>query len=248
MQTLPVTPIGQQSVVQAIIEEIKQLLINGTLKPGQRLPTEQELAEQLSVGRGSVREAMKMLAAMGVVEIRRGDGTYIVKSVSPAIVDPLIFAVLVEEGDTTHLFEFRAMVDIGYCKLAAQKADEEDFARMASAVQALETYWQAGGRDSKRLAELDLQFHYAVLEATKNPLVIKVGQLLISMFSASIQRAIIKAPESVEETIRHHRRLLETLKSRDLNAVERAVMDGLRMWKKRLELNGTTEKGGENRL
>lgn len=188
----------------------------------------------MGVGRSTVREAIKILAAMGAVEVRRGDGTYISEGVAPSIIDPLLFAVLVEPKNAPDLFEFRLMIEVGYNKLAAAKANEEDFARMEAAIQEMETYIAKGGQDNELLANLDLKFHAIILEATRNPLIIKIGGLLNTMFLESLRQAN-STPEGVQWTLVRHRYILEILKSKDPSKVEEAITTSLSGWKRSIK-------------
>ena len=97
--------ISNESVVNEIIKRITDSLKNEDLKPGDKIPTEIELMETLGVGRNSVREAIKMLSAMGVLEVRRGSGTYVVTKVSSAILNPLVFNLIIEPKTNNDLYE-----------------------------------------------------------------------------------------------------------------------------------------------
>ncbi|MEM7798299.1 MAG: GntR family transcriptional regulator, partial [Chloroflexota bacterium] len=114
----PFQPKPRPNAVNDVIEAIQQALQSGQLQPNERLPSETRLGEQLGVGRGTIREAMKMLKAMGVVEVRQGDGTYISNRISPNVINPMLFAILLEAENIEILYEFRRMIDIGYCEMA----------------------------------------------------------------------------------------------------------------------------------
>ena len=94
----PVRLTDKESIVQKIVGEFRNALVTKTLKPGDKMPTEIELARKFFVSRNMVREAIKMLVALGVVEIRRGEGTYVTKNISTPVVDPLIFNLVLSGG------------------------------------------------------------------------------------------------------------------------------------------------------
>ena len=108
------TAIGRPSVVNLVLERVKDALISQELKPGDKLPTEMELCKSLNVGRTSVREAVKMLEALGVAEVRRGDGTYISETLNASSLNPLIFALALQSGTNAELVELRLLVEIGF--------------------------------------------------------------------------------------------------------------------------------------
>ncbi len=229
--------VKRKNVVEDIIENFKQALIDGEFKPGQRLPSEPELSERLGVGRSTIREAIKILAAMGAVEVRRGDGTYISEGIAPTIIDPMLFAILVEPKNATDLYEFRLMIEVGYNKAAALKADETDFAKLEAAIAEMEAYIADGGQDTDILADLDLKFHNTILAATKNPLIIKVGGLLNTMFFDSLRQANA-TPDGVQSTLARHRHIVEILRRKNPDQIEAAIAENLSGWKKSLESAG----------
>ncbi|NJN54092.1 MAG: FadR family transcriptional regulator [Anaerolineae bacterium] len=225
LNAFPAT-IQRPSAVDDVIRMFQEALIRGDLQPGQRLPAEARLGQQLGVGRGTIREAIKMLGAMGVVESRQGDGTYICDSISPKVINPMLFAVITESRDVKHLYEFRRMVDVGYCVLAAEKATEEDIVHLETLVQEMEDYRESGQRDVERLVEMDFNFHYALLDATQNPLMSKIGHMIMEMFRETIRRSV-STSGGVRWTISQHRRLIEALRTRDPIQVREAVILGL---------------------
>lgn len=226
--------VQRPNAVEDVLEAFQEALIQGRLHPKQRLPSEAKLGQQLGVGRGTIREAMKMLSAMGVVESRQGDGTYIQDTISPKVINPLLFAMLIEAENVHDLYEFRQMIDVAYTQLATEKATPDDFARMESIIDEMIQYRESGKRDTTELAELDLKFHHAVLDATKNPLVIKIGQMLTEMFRETVRKSV-GAPGGVRWTIRQHRHLLDAIKSGDLEQVKQAVIYGLDVSRTRQE-------------
>lgn len=233
-KTTPANPAKRTSIVEDIIERFKQDLIHGELHPGQRLPSEAELSQQFSASRGAIRESMKMLAAMGVVDIQQGDGTYIVDKTSSTLLSPLVFAILLESGMTTELLELRSLIQVGYCQLASHKATESDWQNIEQAMRAWETYAQLPDRDVERLARLDLDFHYAILEATHNPLVIKIGRTVEEIFFASI-RTTLSRMDGLGRGIEGHRRILEAVKAQDDTKIHCAVLFSLEYWGKEVE-------------
>ena len=100
-------PLSTGSVVEQIIRRLTEALSNRELQPGQKIPTEMELCESLQVGRNSVREAIKILVAMGVLEIRRSEGTFVCRGFSSRMLDPLVYGLILEGGGSGKLIELR---------------------------------------------------------------------------------------------------------------------------------------------
>lgn len=224
--------IRQPSVVELIIENVKQALIRGELHAGDRLPSENELAQQMGVGRSAVREAMKVLSALGVVDIRQGDGTYIVDKPSSALLSPLVFSIILERGLDVELFELRNLIQVGYTELAAQKATEDDLARIEAAAEVLEKYTSMPNLDKDYATQLDLAFHYAILDATHNPLVIRIGRTVEELFFSTIRSALIG---NIDWALKSHRRIFEAVRQRNVSAIREAIEFSLLRW--RAELN-----------
>lgn len=226
--------ISRRSVVDTIVEEIKRSLLKGTLTPGQKLPSEQELSSQFGVGRGSIREAMKMLTAIGVLDIRQGDGTYVTESIPTTVLDPLIFSLISSNGTSEQLLELRKTLEIGCAELAAEKADNAAFERMEAAIDALEEYAASGEGDPATLAELDIAFHRAIFNAAENPLLVKVAETVIVLFESSISRSIA-GPGGIDRAIQHHRQTLVALRERDPEKLRAAVHTALRGWEDHMD-------------
>jgi GntR family transcriptional repressor for pyruvate dehydrogenase complex len=112
-----IRPLNREPVSSSIMNLITDYILSKDLKPGDKLPTESEFSQQLGVGRNSVREAIKMLSSLGVIEIKRGLGTFIAKSISPTIVNPLILALAFEQGTSREIFELRLLIDTGAAEL-----------------------------------------------------------------------------------------------------------------------------------
>jgi len=217
----------KKSVVQKIIGEFRNSLITGALKPGDKLPTEMELSRKFFVSRNAVREAIKMLVALGVVEIKRGDGTYIMKDISAPVIDPLIFNLLLTGGTPKELLELREMLEIGMLEMVLKKVTEEDVRKMEKAIELLEEDYKRGETDREILREHDLAFHYAFADATRNPLIVKIAKTIWEMFRASIEKAVYSRPE---DTVRRHRMILEAVKEKDLEKAKKAIYLSLEKW------------------
>lgn len=222
------------SIVEQIIDHFAQKLIRGELQPGQRLPAENELCLQFGVGRSALREAMKMLEALGVVTIQQGDGTRIVDKPSSALLSPLVFAIMLETSVTGELLELRSMIEVGYCQLAAQHATPADWERIEVAAATWEAAVRAEPRDVEALTTLDLQFHFALIDATHNPLISKIARTVEELFFASIRTALSQVG-GLEWGVEGHRRILESIRGGDPQEIHQAVHHSLAYWGETLQ-------------
>jgi GntR family transcriptional repressor for pyruvate dehydrogenase complex len=231
--------IQQRSVVDTIIETFKQALIAGELKAGQKLPSEAELVQQFGVGRSAIREAMKVLQALGVIRIQQGNGTYIVDKPSPMMLSPLVFAVMLESGMSNELVELRSLMEIGYCELAARNATDDDWGRIEAAAQAHADYASQPDPDIERLARLDLEFHRSILDASHNALVIRLGHAIEDLFFASMRKAYIAVAENREKSVRFHQEIISAIHANDPVKIHRAIETSLIYWREQVKKLGT---------
>lgn len=219
----------EHSLVEKILLHFKNALISRELKPGDRVPTENSLVESFGVSRTAVREAFKMLAAIGLVKSREGAGTFIAKSVTPLVIDPLVFSLIIG-GETPHeLLDVRKMIEVGILEVLFDKATKEDIEKIARANSELEKHEQSGA-DLDQLAALDLEFHYAFAEATHNPSIVKIARTIWDLFGASIKRSVLH-----EKASAHHQRILQAIIEGDREKAREAIRVSLEIWEKHRE-------------
>jgi GntR family transcriptional regulator, transcriptional repressor for pyruvate dehydrogenase complex len=172
-------PIRHPRLYERILEQILTLIRNGEWKPGEKMPTAKELAEQLGVGQSSVREAMSALKAMGLVEIRHGEGAFVRETQGDTTIQPLAMLLLMERDRALEAMEVRRFLEVGAAGLAAKNRTSEHLARIRKALEEMEN----DCRNERLGDETDWQFHYAIVEATGNSFLLR----LINTISDSLQ-------------------------------------------------------------
>jgi GntR family transcriptional repressor for pyruvate dehydrogenase complex len=220
-------PVGKDSVVSLVITRIKEALVRKDLRPGDYLPSETELTKSLGVSKSSVREAVKMLQAMGVVEVRRGQGTLVRQHPGPDYISPLVFQLIMEAGYPDDLVELRLMFEPAFSVMAMERATDEDRERIREAMERLERSVQSGSP----VAEEDIAFHLAILKATKNPLVTRIGETIFQLFQPSIN---VSMTHIAARAVQDHRRIFEALCSGDPARLRAAVLKSYDGWKESL--------------
>jgi GntR family transcriptional repressor for pyruvate dehydrogenase complex len=229
-----------ESAVDRVLNVFKEALITGRLVPGDRLPSEIELSQSLSISRGSIREAMKILAAFGIVEIRRGDGTYIAKSDHKVIFDPLLFSLILSNANVKELVELRELMEFAIVKLIIDNAgDAELHSIERTIVQMEELIERYGEIGVDELVQSDLDFHRALGDAAQNRLVEKIYDFVMDFFTPSI-RITHENERGGRKALFHHQKIYATLKSRNVEEAIEAVEGSIVAWK---ELSHTM--GGE---
>lgn len=221
-------PIRNGTVSKIVMERIKEALINRELKPGDRLPTESELCSSMGVGKSSVREAIKMLEVLGVVESRQGDGTFIAASIPENSVNPLVYQLLIDYGSNADILELRSMFEPAYTLLAMRNANEDDLREIRRVSEEFRRKVEAGTQQ----ADDDLEFHLAVLHATHNPFVIRLGVTVMQLFRASIGVSMRQIPE---RAVADHKRILDAFLAGNEAALSEAIQSSFEGWKAMME-------------
>ncbi len=221
------TPLQQGSVVLLVIERIKQALINDELAPGDYLPSETELTRNLGVGKSSVREAIKMLQAMGILEVRRGQGTKVREHPSEDALNSMVFQMILAKGVTKDMLDLRKMFEPAYTVMAMERATPQDLDRIRASVRDLEKALESKVQDSR----YDLAFHMAVLHSTHNPLVIRIGETMMELFDASIETSMRTLPEVA---LKDHKAILKAIEEKDEAAVREAIRVSSKSWETNL--------------
>jgi len=225
--------VDRRSAVEIVIDTVKRLLIEEKLKPGDLLPTEAQLSQSLGVGRGSVREAIKILSAFGITEIRRGTGTYIAGSVSKNVFDPLLFNLLIANGDKSEIIELRRLVEIGIVELIIKNAPDEDIRKLEDQYHNLEEMIESGTAEIEELSKSDLEFHYTMAAITGNQLVNNIYRFIAEIFAPTMHG---------EYALEPHRMILEALLRRDLNHAIEAIEKHTEVWRRLMERDSGNEE------
>lgn len=223
-----VTPLGQVSVVNLVIERIKEAIISQELKAGDYLPTESELVANLGVSKTSVREAIKMLQALGVVEVQRGRGTRIRDDIGGDLLAPLSYQMLLARGTVQEILDFRLMFEEAFTVMAMDRATPEDLERIAATVTDLEK----AIAENRQTVREDLAFHLEILRTTHNPMVVRVGETIMELFKASIGHSVRHHPDVA---LRDHKAIFEALCQKDKTKLRKVIQGSFQAWERSLE-------------
>ncbi len=220
---------SRESAVDAVVNRFRELIAQGKLKPGDLLPSEGALAEAMGISRGSVREAMKILSALGVVEVRRGDGTYVSTGMGRTLLDPFLLRLMLSAPDRRQLVEFRRMMEFDVARAAHRNRTDQNVAAVNAAVAAMETALTHREADSAALAELDLAFHRALGQATGNVLIAQLYEFILQYFEPSI-RETYDQPGNAARAIGYHREICRALSDGTEQELLAAVEESICGW------------------
>ena len=171
--------LNSESVVQRVINCLTDAMLTKQLKPGDKIPTEMELSESLGVGRNSIREAIKILVYLGVLEIRRAEGTFVCEGFSESMIDPMVYGIILDKTDDyENLMELRELIEVGVVHLAMQKYQEKELKDLENHLFVLKEEIQKGLGNIDAIFEAYNQFHDAVSAMGYNPLVDKINKVV----------------------------------------------------------------------
>lgn len=225
-------PLPKGSISEIIVQRITDTLISGELKPGDKIPTEQEFSERLGVGRNVVREAVKVLVAFGVLEIRRSEGTFVVEKFNQNLLNPLLYGLLLTNKSTGDLLEFKIGLLNSILYLAERNASYEEIA-------VLRKYCERF-RDTMMKEPVDVQEIYLVTELynrylgqiTHNPMIIQLNEMFMKIAKFTRIKAIEVSLERKQPNLLPDSYLkdVELLERRDKNGISELVDEKLTLW------------------
>ena len=196
---------------EQIVQQIEESVLNGSLKPGDQLPAERDLAQRLGVSRTAVREAVKTLREKGLVEAYSGRGTFVTDGTSQAARQSFDLMVKIgQQEGSPHLAELRLILEPGIAAMAAERAKDEDLTAMRDAVAVMER----SQKDPEAYIEADLDFHLALAEAVANPLILSLIDSIVGLLREQ-RIKIFNVEGGPQRGQFHHKRILEAMERRD---------------------------------
>jgi len=212
------------SLADGVVEELRRMILDGEVQPGEFLPTREELAQQFGVGQSTIHEAIRVLNAIGLVQSRAGKGTWVRHDAAAGLISPEAIKSRLSDLNTQMIYEVRTVLEVSLAEFAAQRATAEDIERIWAALQATE---EAVARDDeKAYVQADLDFHLAVTRAAHNDLLEQFYQLSLRLLSEVIAQ-LAGVPGSKEDAILTQRAIALAIEQRDPDKARRAAVDHL---------------------
>jgi len=204
---------------EQIVQQIEESVLNGKLKPGDQLPAERELAQQLGVSRTAVREAVKALREKGLVEAYSGRGTFVTDGTTQAARQSFDLMVKIgQQEGAPHLAELRLILEPGIAALAAVRVKEDDLTAMREAVAVMDRAQD----DPEAYIEADLDFHLALAETVANPLILSLIDSIVGLLREQ-RIKIFNVEGGPQRGQVHHKRILEAMERRDAEMARTAM-------------------------
>jgi GntR family transcriptional regulator, transcriptional repressor for pyruvate dehydrogenase complex len=216
--------VARASLSDHIVEQVVGLISRGVFKPGDRMPPEKELCQQFGVGRTSVREALRSLSVMGMVESHMGDGTFVSGRGDRLLERTFQWGLLITPKLAGQLIETRRMLECQTAQLAALKATGEDLKEVEESVRQMQILVE---RPVEYL-EQDLRFHMTIARATQNSILLSLVHTTRGYLHAWIRELLTDSAKSdslhrARLSVREHKRILRALQDRDPKAARRAM-------------------------
>jgi GntR family transcriptional repressor for pyruvate dehydrogenase complex len=217
-----IEPIKSTRIYEEIVRQVKAMIAEGRLKSGDQLPPERDLAEKFVVSRTSVREALRALESLGLVEIRPGEGTFVRQVSIEALIEPLALMMVSQREAIAELFEARRLLEPAIAALAARRATPEELHEMERILEE-----QAKEIAMGRTGLLqDGHFHAAIASAAHNQAISRLVHGMMDLLAQSREDSL-NTPGRPTRSHEDHRRVLDAIRRRDAASAEQSMRDHL---------------------
>jgi GntR family transcriptional repressor for pyruvate dehydrogenase complex len=203
-------PIKNTKVYEQVIDQIKDMIAEGTLKKGDKLPSERSLVEQLQVSRASLREALRALEVIGLIECKQGEGNYIKTNFEDNLLEPLSIMYRLEGSHPKEIWELRKIIEVEAIGLAAKRINDVQLRELKELLDSFND-----DKDEVYNAEIDKQFHYKIAECSGNILIyniLRTVSVLVEDYIKDIRTIILTEQENKEVLIQQHKNMFLAIK------------------------------------
>jgi len=197
-------------LTRQVFEQLKDQIITGKWQPGYRIPSENKLVEILNVSRITIREALQALVALDLLEKKRGRGTFVKNTLSESFFVSLLPLIQFDRSQAAYMHEYRKIVEVGSIELVVERASKEDIQRLRSILKEMNKYKD---NNLENFALEDLNYHLALSQITKNPIIIRANFVIRDFFS----NHMVKVVESMgtEPGLYYHEQIIQAIEEKD---------------------------------
>jgi GntR family transcriptional regulator, transcriptional repressor for pyruvate dehydrogenase complex len=236
VSTFAIPQIRRATVTELAIESLLGLIRQGLIRPGDRLPAQRELVSQMGLSRPAVREALRGLASLGMIEIIAGRGAFVKRIAPEALINPEALSFLLERETVLHAIEVRQILEVEAIGLAAERATAEDLAEMEKVLQQI----RDGLGDGEKPLRHAPYFHLAIAKATHNPVLMNMVKSFVRLMTRAAEVIAERVPAAKAREYRLHAELYEAIAARDPHEARRRMREHLEE-SKSLVLQGFAE-------
>lgn len=215
-----------EALYQRIANHVRELIASQQLHPGERLPAERDLARMLGVSRVPIREAMRTLAAQGLIEIRRGQGMYVATNAVDATVAQLTNALLKQRDLLAELFAVRRLLEPASAQWAAARRDPEEVARLQGLLAEMQAAADADPPDYDVIGDRDMQLHVTIAMASDNRVLVRIMQAMQDLHREQLETSL-RYRDRLQSTLTDHERVIHAIAAGDPVEARTAMLDHL---------------------
>lgn len=224
--------IDTKSIVDQVIDRIVENIISGVYIPGEKLPNEYELMDSMGISRNSIREAIKILVAMGILEIKRGDGTYVCSQLSPTIFDNVVYSMISSMSTVQEMLEVRQVLDEATVRMASIKASDTEIDAMQENIINMTEAFTSGNFTLAR--DLDFDYHMMMIDSCKNTFFSRLVKGVYGIFNQSIGETVSSENQESKACV-YHQQMLDCVKNKDFPSISSVVEASLTTWRNRIK-------------
>lgn len=199
--------INKQNVSDIVYQQLEQCILEGVWQPGEKIPSENALAEQLGVSRVTIRNALQRLSSIGLVEAKQGGGTYVKTNDEGQTLQLIMPILLRTKPDVKYFLEYRLAIEPEIAALAAQRVMPEQMAQIQLHLKAYEE--AVVSNDAESIEPQDAQLHYAIAVASNNPLIIKIYEIIKDIYGQNLAQIVHDV--GVDAGIRYHKKIVNAI-------------------------------------
>ena len=212
-------PLKRTGLTDLLVTRILGLVTAGNLKAGDQLPPERKLAETFNISRPTLREAIRALAVLGVLEIRHGGGVFVSQLSASDLMQPLTFFLTLRSTEVEKLYEARQLIEGDIAARAATRAGEADIAVLS----ALIAEQEEATADPERYRDLDTRFHHHIAALSDNEFLARAAQSL-NILGLEFRKIASETPSVIARSIRDHKLVVKSIATADAEAARSAMV------------------------
>lgn len=226
----------RESAIDYVLNHIKNKIFSGELKAGDKLPTEEILVQELGIGRGSVREAIKILQSIGIVKIIRGDGMFITEGDFSRAIEPLLFSIILSNIDKSDIYRLRNIFEKTILHSVIFKHTEEDLLEIKKIIDKTEEIlnkensWEV-------FINLDFSFHLKIASLMRNNLVERFYRIILNLSAPFIKQTYFNNQDNKFIALEDHKKIYLSIVNQDLKSADDAIDLSLNNWLNRSKVN-----------
>jgi GntR family transcriptional repressor for pyruvate dehydrogenase complex len=217
-------------LTEVVAERLLDMIREGTLEPGVKLPTEKEFAESFGVGRGSVREALQSLEHVGLIESRPGIGRFL-KEGAPKLLESLTWSQVLDQASTLELMEARMVLEVAVARYAAERVTDDVIQALEAIMVSME---ESLSSDLDRFFECELEFHMCLARLCNNRVLSQLVNLLITQVSDQAEKFMRPLPRTCRANVEQFKRIVRHLANSDAESAGDTMREHLELMRQLL--------------